>query len=437
MKGSIENIDNIKEYIEENLILRKTEKDKYGEVLTPTILIDEILDQFPSHIWKDKDLKWLDPCAGTGNYFALVYSRYMKSLTNHFPDKNKRSNHILQNMLYMTELNPASVRSLRNFFGEKSNIIKGDFLEKAPADAEYDIIIGNPPFQVEKKGTYEGSSGHLTLWDKFVKQSLSSLKSNGYLAFITPANWRRPESDLYEIMTKQNRLLFLHIYGKSAAKELFGIQSRFDNYLIQKSAASPNVRTKIIDELGEEFQEDVGSWPFLPNYEYKTIRSFMTKIEGNGINVIFDSSFYDARKLKAKESAKYKYPVIHTITKAGLGIKYADQLNKEQIGVKKVILNFNEKQYPYNDFQGKYGMSQLSFGIPISSKKEGEQWTKFINGDRFKSVLKATKWNAFQTDYRMFRYFHRDMYKKHQTTQTSRKTKTKTKTNKNKTRRFK
>jgi len=422
MKGSIEDIDDIQEYIKQNLILRKEEKDKYGEVLTPYNLINEILEEFPSHVWKNKDLTWLDPCAGTGNYFAVVYSRYMKSLINHFPDKKKRSIHIIQNMLYMVELNPSNVRTLRELFGEKSNISKADFLDKPQAE-EYDIVIGNPPFQVEKKGVYEGSSGHLTLWDKFVKQSLSALKPNGYLAFITPANWRRPESDLYEIMTKQNQLLFLHIYGKGAAKELFGIQSRFDNYLIQKSAPM-NTSTKIIDELGKEFQEDIASWPFLPNYEYKTIRSFLTKT--NGIAVIFDSSFYDARKLKTKESTKYKYPVIHTITKTGLGIKYTDKVNPDQIGIKKVILNFNEKQYPYNDFQGKYGMSQLSFGIPIASKKEGEQWIKFINGDRFKTVLKATKWNAFQTDYRMFRHFDRDMYKEFRKTRKMRVKKNKT-----------
>jgi len=408
MKGIVENIENTKEYIEQNLILRTKEKDRYGEVLTPTYLIDEILDQFPPEIWKNKDVRWLDPCAGTGNYFVMVYSRYMKSLTTHFPDKNQRSSHILQQMLFMIELNPSNVKTLRELFGEKSNISKGDFLDKTPAE-EYDVVIGNPPFQVEKKGVYEGSSGHLTLWDKFVKQSLSVLKPNGYLAFITPANWRRPESDLYEIMTKQNQLLFLRVYGKDAGKEIFGIQSRFDNYLIQKTKPLPNIKTKIVDELGKEFQEDVSCWPFLPNYEYKTIRSFLTK--SNGIAVIFDSSFYDARKLKTKESAKYKYPVVHTITKTGLGIKYADRMNPDQIGIKKVILNFNERQYPYNDFQGKYGMSQLSFGIPISSKKEGEQWIKFINSDRFKSVLKATKWNAFQTDYRMFRYFDRDIYK--------------------------
>lgn len=418
MKGSIEDIEDIKEYIEQNLILRKAEKDKYGEVLTPVNLIDEILDEFPEEIWKNKELKWLDPCAGTGNYFAIVYSRYMTSLINQFPDKKQRSNHILRNMLYMVELNPSNVRALRELFGENSNVSKGDFLEKTPVE-EYNIVIGNPPFQVEKKGVYEGSSGHLTLWDKFVKQALLALKSNGYLAFITPAIWRRPESDLYEIMTKQNQLLFLHIYGKTSAKELFGIQSRFDNYLIRKSAPM-NIKTKIIDELGKEFQEDVGTWPFLPNYEYKTIRSFLTKT--NGIAVIFDSSFYDARKLKARETTKYKYPVIHTITKTGLGIKYADRVNPDQIGIKKVILNFNEKQYPYNDFQGKYGMSQLSFGIPISSKKEGERWIDFINSDRFKMVLKATKWNAFQTDYRMFRYFDRNRVSRKATSKKNHKT---------------
>jgi hypothetical protein len=228
-------------------------------------------------------------------------------------------------------------------------------------------------------------------------------------------------------MTKQNYLLFLHIYGKGAAKELFGIQSRFDNYLIQKLAPT-NVITKIIDELGSEIQEDVGEWPFLPNYEYAAIRSMLSKT--NGIPVIFDSSFYDARKLKSKATTKYKYPVIHTITQNGLGIKYADQVNKDQIGVKKVILNFNERQYPYNDFQGKYGMSQLSFGIPISSKKEGEKWTRFINSDQFARVLKATKWNAFQTDYRMFRHFNKNIYKRNGKTRKNRKKTNKTRRNK-------
>jgi SAM-dependent methyltransferase len=410
MKGSIENIENIQEYIKSRLVIRNDEKNKFGEVLTPPNLIEEILDEFPSHIWKNADIKWVDPAAGTGNYFALVYSRYMKSLTSQFPNKTNRSNHIIENMLYMVELNANSVKSLRELFGKSANISKGDFLEIG-SKIEPDIIIGNPPFQVEKTEAYEGSSGHRTLWDKFVKKSLDILKPNGYLAFITPANWRRPESDLYELMAKQNQLLFLHIYSKKDGMQQFGVETRFDNYLIQKTAASKD--SKIVDELGKELQENVESWPFLPNYEYPLIRSMLTKT--NGISVIFDSSFYYANKLKSKHTVKYKYPVIHTITKSGLGLKYADKANADQIGVKKVVLNFNENQYPHNDFQGKYGMSQITFGIPISSKKEGERWVQYINGDVFKRVIKATKWSSFQTDYRMFRFLDRNIINKNKT----------------------
>ena len=56
-------------------------------------------------------------------------------------------------------------------------------------------------------------------------------------------------------------------------------------------------------------------------------------------------------------------------------------------------------------------MSQLSFGIPITSKEEGDKIVKAINTDRFKEIIKATKWGAFQTDYHMFYYFKPDFYK--------------------------
>lgn len=77
----------------------------------------------------------------------------------------------------------------------------------------------------------------------------------------------------------------------------------------------------------------------------------------------------------------------------------------------KVILNANENQYPVNDYDGKYGMSELSFGIPIRSKKQGDDIVKAINSSEFKEIIKATKWGAFQTDYKMFKYFKPDFYK--------------------------
>ena len=50
-------------------------------------------------------------------------------------------------------------------------------------------------------------------------------------------------------------------------------------------------------------------------------------------------------------------------------------------------------------------MSQLTFGLPIQSEEEGERIINIINSLNFKEIIKATKWTAFQTDYRMFNYF--------------------------------
>jgi hypothetical protein len=105
---------------------------------------------------------------------------------------------------------------------------------------------------------------------------------------------------------------------------------------------------------------------------------------------------------------------VHTINKDGLGIRYFDHGNLNDtvhFGVAKVLLNQNELQYPYNDYKGEYGMSQLTFGIRIKSKKEGDMIVKFLNSDKGKRIIAATKWNTFYTDYGMFKYFKKDWYK--------------------------
>ena len=55
-------------------------------------------------------------------------------------------------------------------------------------------------------------------------------------------------------------------------------------------------------------------------------------------------------------------------------------------------------------------MSQLTFGIPIKSKAEGEKVVRAIESPAFVEIIQATKWGAFQTDYRMFKYFKPTFY---------------------------
>ena len=399
-------------HISQNLEVRENEKNEFGEVFTSSVLIDELFDNLPASYWTNPKLTWLDPCSGKGNFLALAYIRLMKGLSKKIRDKTKRSQHILTNMFYMIEINSSSVQELRKLFGKDANISNVDFLdnkkkwEKDLGQTQFDIVVGNPPFQVSKSNKYEGSVGNRTLWDKFLDKTFKEdlIKSKGYLAFINPSNWRRPEHRIYTLLTRENTLKYLHIYGKKDGQTLLGAQTRFDLYIVQEGSPNKTQKTHIIDEKNKKHTLDVSSWSFLPNYLYTKIKSIMVPVT-KGIPVIFSAGDYDARKLSKKRTKNHRFSVVHNITQKGLGIRFAKEKKNAQIGVPKVLLNFNEQQYPYNDYRGEYGMSQLTFGIPIKSKKEGEQWISVIQSPTFTEILRATKWGAFQTDYRMFKYF--------------------------------
>jgi Eco57I restriction-modification methylase len=398
------------QYFDNHLNIREEEKNMYGEVFTPSCLVNEILDHLPKQIWNQPHLKWLDPAVGIGQFPGLIYARLMKGLAKVISCPTKRKTHILKNMLYMVELNPQNVSSLRKLFGQRSNVSLANFLDQSDKWKRdlgvldgFDIIVGNPPFQTAKEESYKGSVGNRTLWNKFVESILVEpiLRQGGFLGLITPAGWRRPEHPLYDLMTRQNQLLYLHIYGKAQGIELLNAQTRFDLYIIQ--SGSGDKKTHIVDEKGEKMEINVRKYPFLPNFAYKTFRKWMVP-KDRGIPILFSSSEYDARKLCKNKTRKYRFPVVHGITQKGLQLRYARNKTQKQFGISKVLLNFNEKQYPYNDYRGEYGMSQLTFAIPIQSRKDGERWVKKINDPEFQELLEATKWGAFQTDYRMFFY---------------------------------
>ena len=51
--------------------LNKENKMKYGEIQTPHVLIDNMLDMIPEDIFSNPNLKWLDPGTGQGYFTCL------------------------------------------------------------------------------------------------------------------------------------------------------------------------------------------------------------------------------------------------------------------------------------------------------------------------------------------------------------------------------
>ena len=416
-------------YIQANLSVRDIEKNKYGEVFTPYSYICYLLDQLPARVWRDPGLRWLEPASGIGNFCLIVYMRLMAGLADTFQDQTARHEHILRNMIFMVEINVENVARARDLFGPLANILCGDFLSGACAFATADVIIGNPPFQTPRETARISSKGGQTLWDKFIVKSLEILRNNPpadagtdterFLCFITPPGWRKPSSPhgLWMTMTREPcSLQYVRMIDKKTAiRDLF-VQQRMDLFVVAVGSgiiSGDDTCRVIISESDGNTLNLISprDWPFLPNSEFEPIKSILDPKGPDTHRVLYDRSAYGSdlpHMAPEYRAGEFIYPVVHTMTRRGLGLWYSNTKTRGtgHFGKAKIILNFNEKLYPYLDYAGEYGMGQFSFGLPVGPvAADGEAMMSALNSPRFQAIVRATKWGAYQTDRRMFEYF--------------------------------
>ncbi|NBO36840.1 hypothetical protein EBU91_04825, partial [bacterium] len=212
------------EYIKDHLTPKDKERQKFGEVFTPLTLVDEMLSKLPQegkdNVWNKKNYKWLDPANGIGNFpiKAFIgqnegeykYPGLFEGLKKEIPDDKKRCEWIIENMLYMIDINGKNNLIAKRLFeklcsGATANIEKIDskmgFFANKPLEfngkvvKEFDIIIGNPPYNPPKTET--GSSGN-SIWQNFVIKSHFMLNDKGYLLFVHPPGWKKPTDESFK-----------------------------------------------------------------------------------------------------------------------------------------------------------------------------------------------------------------------------------------------
>jgi hypothetical protein len=420
LQSLIDNPKELLELINDCLKPKEVEKKENGEVFTPIKLVNEMLDKLPKEIWKNKNLKWLDPCCGMGNFPIAVYLRLIEGLKDEIKDMKERKKHILENMLYMSELNKKNVLVCKQIFDInnelKLNIYEGDSLKveynKEFKIKDFDIIIGNPPYNAS--GTK--ATGN-TIWQLFVNNSIKLLKPNGYICFVHPNGWRKPNTErgklygLFEKMTKENTMLYLEIHDAKDGMKQFNCGTRYDWYILQKKK-NKNHKTKILDQNNISYEINLNKYNWLANCELQLIDKLIANENEEKCSVLYTRNNYGSDKKWTSniETKEFKYPVLHSTPKDKPRYIWSNINNNGHYGIKKVMFGYSGINNPIIDIDGKYALSECAIGIIINNEIEGQKISKFLVSNIFSKILKACLWSSFRIEWGMFKDLKKNFY---------------------------
>jgi hypothetical protein len=301
------------------------------------------------------------------------------------------------------------------FHSHVGDTLELDVVEKWGVE-EFHAVIGNPPYQNFQESNGKRGGGDL-LWNKFVIVFLKQIIKNGYLLFIHPSGWRKPESEhskykgLFELMTKKNQMLYLEIHNTADGIKTFGCGTRYDWYVLQNTPLYKN--TTIKDENGDIKELNLKEWEFLPNYNFTNIYNILNR-NNESCNILFNVSLYETRKkwVSNINNAEFKYPLIHATLKDNkIRYYYTNDNTKGFFGISKIIFGETGINTPILDINGEYGMTQQTMAIQIDNIEEGENIKNALMCTKFKEVINACMWSNYRIDWRLFTMFRKDFWK--------------------------
>lgn len=406
-------VDKFPEYVEYNEEL----KNKYGEIHTPYRFIQTMLSIIPEELAKNKDCKWLDAGAGRGNFSVCLFIALFNSLVDIIPDPYERKTHIINNMIYMVELNEDNIVHLREKFGENANIYHEDYTEWN-TELKFDFIIGNPPYNCEgiKKVptntiTHKKKDGK-TIWPYFIKKNISLLKENGMMTVVIPSIWLKPDkAGIYDLLLKY-KIEKLTALNASAIMKMFNyqVQTPLCYFLLTKRENKGKIElydNQKRDYIEFKLREKIP----IPLCFASIVNKFLKLADQYGtINVIKTNTPKKDTVLKDIFSLDCPFRNVHTTiidkkTKCPeLQFKYSSEPLSYQ-DKPKIIMAHKMYGFPYVDKEGLYGISSRdNYIIKRNSVYELELLKEFLSTHLILFLFETTRYRMRYLEKYVFEY---------------------------------
>lgn len=245
--------------------LGNVRQNKDGIYYTPAFIIDAMLAKIPGDV---SNLKFLDPCCGTGNFLLGALRRGFKphNIFGHDCDSDA--------------LGIAKAR-MENMTGQNYNTLSHcDFLNLSPETMTnlYDVIATNPPWgkkytfdeKIKRAKTFglKASIGSSAL---FSLQAIERVKDGGYVALLLPESC----SNIAAFEPLRKRFLEQHILALEDHGRVFnGLMTRAHSILLRKNVAPPPQSIPCSTE-GQLYERSRSSFTKQP----KSIFNFATRPE--------------------------------------------------------------------------------------------------------------------------------------------------------------
>lgn len=269
---------------------------------------------------------------------------------------------------------------------------------------QFSVIATNPPYQKHQDKRHP-------LWKKFIQKQLEIVEENGYILSINPCSWRKPKDPLLYDFKKRN-LKYIEIHNQEDGKSVFEAGTRYDWFILQNK--SYDGKTIVKNEQGDIEEINILRYPFIPHFHLNMFEQFFPVDGAKKCSIICTSTYHTQHPKKPISMSKYKdtrhiYPCIHATSSESNNIWYAS--DKDHLfSIKKVIFGIANPYKAFFDKHGEYGFTQNCFAIPVKNDIEGNELTKFVEGNIFRNIVESVKFSGFAFEYDVLRHLKEKFY---------------------------